>query len=354
MPEDKNVDVITDDLNKFSDEFFQKPNYAAEADAKKEAEVKVGVKEEKEEEAPEEEAEAEDESEVDDTGDDENDTSANDDDEEEEKEEEPLEEEPEPKPKRNTAKERINELTAEKREAQRERDAIRREFESLKAAVEKSTPKEEPKGLREQLPADAPHPDTKDEDGEPLYELGEFDPKYIRDLTRFTINEENKKAKEEMAKEAREQAIETSRKELADAWIVKLDKAEESLPDIREHLKDMVDVFVDIEPVYGEYLASTVMSSEFGPEIMDYLSQNIGEARKIVASGPAAATLAIGRLEAKFVLPPKQEIKSDNPTKVSNAPDPPESRTKGQGGKFAVRADTDNLDAFEKEFYKKR
>ena len=341
MPEvnDSNVD-ITDDLNKFSEEFFQKPNHA-EAKAAKAEKVK------EEPEAEPEEAEAEDESEVEDTGDDENDTPANDDDDEDS--EKPVEE---PKKKRNTAKERINELTAEKREAQRERDALRREFEALKAAVEKGPTKEEPKGLREQLPSNAPHPDTKGEDGEPLYELGEFDPKYIRDLTRFTITEENKTFKEAADKEAREQAIETSRKELADAWVTKLDKAEESLPDIRENLKDMVDVFADIEPVYGEYLASTVMSSEFGPEIMYYLSQNIGEARKIVASGPAAATLALGRLEAKFVRTSSSEQAAISDTKVSKAPPPPTGKTKGSGGKFAVRGDTDNLDAFSKEFFK--
>jgi hypothetical protein len=37
-----------------------------------------------------------------------------------------------------------------------------------------------------------------------------------------------------------------------------------------------------------------------GPEVMRYLSQNIGEAQKIVASGPAAATIAIGRLDARL------------------------------------------------------
>jgi hypothetical protein len=53
----------------------------------------------------------------------------------------------------------------------------------------------------------------------------------------------------------------------------------------------MVSVFSGIEPSYGEYLAATIMGADNGPEVMYYLSQNIGEAQKIVASGPAAATL---------------------------------------------------------------
>lgn len=333
---EENVD-ITDDQNKFEDEFFQRTPEAKPEPEEVEEEVEAEVEEE-----------VETETEVDDLGEDENDPPAP---EGEESEEEEVEETPKPK-KKNSAQERINELTADKREAQRERDALRREFEALKAAVEKET-KEAPKGLREQLPADAPHPDATGEDGNPLYELGEFDPKFIRDLTKFTIAEETKAAKAEAAKEAQTQAIEASRQELVTAWGVKLEKAEETLPDIREEIKGMTEVFADIEPVYGEYLASTVMSCEFGPEIMYYLSQNIGEARKIVASGPAAATLAIGRLEAKFVSPAKQEEKSDAKI-VSKAPIPPEGKTKGQGGRFAIRGDTDNQDAFEKEFFKTR
>jgi hypothetical protein len=69
---------------------------------------------------------------------------------------------------------------------------------------------------------------------------------------------------------------------------------------------------------------------------------------------PAAATLAIGRLDAKFNKPPVQR-KKRNTKKVSEAPKPPESsRSRGSGGKFAVAGDTDDLDAFEKEFYKRK
>jgi hypothetical protein len=61
--------------------------------------------------------------------------------------------------------------------------------------------------------------------------------------------------------------------------------AEEELPDIREKLGSMGDTFEGIDPNYGEFLAATIMSCDFGPQIMYYLSQNIGEAQKIVASG---------------------------------------------------------------------
>jgi hypothetical protein len=131
-----------------------------------------------------------------------------------------------------------------------------------------------------------------------------------------------------------------------------LDKAEAEEPDIRENIRTLTEVFADIEPNYGEYLASTIMFSDYGPQIMNYLSQNIGEAQRIVASGPAAATLALGRLESKFIASTQQEEKR-NTRQVSNAAPPPTERARGRGGQFTVAPDTDNLDAFEKEFYKK-
>ena len=132
-----------------------------------------------------------------------------------------------------------------------------------------------------------------------------------------------------------------------------MDEVEKEIPDLREAMVDLTNTFQDVEPQYGEYLATTIMSCENGPEIMYYLSQNIGEAQKIVASGPFAATLAIGRLEAKLDKSDGTEIKR-NTKRVSGAPKPPEERARGRGAAFNVRADTDDLDAFERVFFNKK
>jgi hypothetical protein len=81
-------------------------------------------------------------------------------------------------------------LTAKAREAERREAELIRRLEQIEARKPEENTKPEPKPLREQLPAEAPNPDALDEDGEPIYPLGEFDPKYIRDLTKFTIAEE--------------------------------------------------------------------------------------------------------------------------------------------------------------------
>lgn len=275
-------------------------------------------------------------------------------DEDDNDDEEEVEEVPQLKQKKQTrAQKRIEKLVAEARQAERERDALKAELEKLRTNPQEEKAKEEAPALREQLPADAPNPDAVDKDGKPIYELGEFDPKYIRDLTKFTIEQETKAAKEAAAKEAHEAQLKAAQEELRNDWIEKVEKAEAELPDLREKLEDMSETFANIEPAYGEYLAMTIMSSAVGPQIMYYLSQNIGEAQKIVASGPAAATLALGRLEAKLLNTSSTQEEKRNTKQVSKAPEPPANteRARGHGGRFTVAPDTDDLNAFEREFF---
>lgn len=269
-------------------------------------------------------------------------------------EEEEEEEKPQPK-KKHSAKERIDNLTAEKYEERRAKEAalaeaaaLKRELETLKAGREE---KEEPEALRTQLPPEAPNPDATDKDGNPIYELGEFDPKYIRDLTKFTIAEETKAAREAAAQKEWEEGVAAAQQELANSWVEKVEKAEEAIPTLREDIVTLTDTFEKVDPNYGEYLAMTIMQCDNGPEIMHYFSNNIGEAQKIVASGPAAATLAIGRLEAMFTKPSTGQEEQKRNKRVSNAPNPPESGARGVNGRQVVRPDTDNLEAFETIFY---
>lgn len=281
----------------------------------------------------------------------------NDDDEDDDsdEEEEVIEEVPAPKAKRNRTQERIEKLVAEARQAERERDALRIELERLRSEPEKKV-EQKSEGVKQLLPPEAPSPDAVDKDGEPLYELGEFDPKFIRDLTKFTIEQETKAAREEAQREAAQAQVAQAQKEIADKWLERVDEVEKEIPELRENLAKMADTFQDIDPNYGEYLASAIMISEVGPQIMNYLSQNITEAQKIVASGPAAATLAIGRLEAKFIKEPSTEqVEKRNTKQVSKASPPPEEieRARGRGGRFAVAPDTDDLKAFEREFFKR-
>lgn len=339
MSEDTNtVDIEDVSLADFEKEFFG----ATPANPKAEQDE------------PKEETEEVKEDDVDETEDnslapDEDDDDVEEEDEDEDSEEEEIEEVPQPKQKRNKTQERIEKLVAEARQAERERDALRAELEKRERAEKEANKEEEaPKNIREQLSPEAPNPDAVDAEGNPLYDLGEFDPKFIRDLTRFTIEQETKAAKEREEIEAQKAQLRKAQEDLTNSWAKKIEDAEAELPDLREKLASMQGTFQNIDPAYGEYLAATIMQCDAGPQIMYYLSQNIDEAQRIVASGPVAATLALGRLEARLG---KEQEKKRNTKQVSKAPDPPTDRTRGKGGKFAVAPDTDDLAAFEREFF---
>jgi hypothetical protein len=265
-------------------------------------------------------------------------------------EDEDEEEKPQPKRGKKSFKERIDELTAEKYEARREADALRRELQAMKVPQKEEVQKED---VTKYIPTNGPQPDALDDSGNPVYPLGEFDPKFIADLTKFTINQEWDAVRQRQAAEERQKEVELAQTAIQQHWQENLADAEKDLPDIREKITEMVDVFHGIDASYGEYLAGTIMSCDHGPEIMYYLSQNIGEAQNIVASGPAAATLAIGRLEAQLDKSSTQEAPKSN-KKVSDAPKPPEKRSRGTNGQQSVRPDTRDLAAFRREFYKQK
>lgn len=265
------------------------------------------------------------------------------------------EKEPEAKPEKpKSAQARINEVVAKQRAAERERDALIERVRLLEAASTKKPEENTPTGPTPQAQSassPAPSPDELKEDGSPKYKLGEFDPQFIRDLTRYTIAEENRTLQEQKAAEDQRKMVEAAQAELQNHWLQRVEEVEQELPDLREKIGYMEDTFSDIDPAYGEFLAATIMSCDHGPELMYYLSQNIGEAQKIVASGPAAATLAIGRLDAKFVKQTAAEEKSNS--RPSAAPSPPPTPNRGSGGRFSVPADTNDLAAFEREYFKK-
>jgi hypothetical protein len=251
-----------------------------------------------------------------------------------------------PKPKKNTAKERIDELTAEKYAERRRADELERRLAALEA--ERREP--EPKPAPQVQTADAPDPDAVDKDGNLLYPLGEFDPRYNADMTRYHVQKDLAEARQQMQAEAQAAKQAEADRALAMAWETKLNKSTEEIPDLRETIKSLDTHFADLEPQYGVYLAQTIMGLDMGPEVLYYLANNPDEADKIVASGPTGATLAIGRLEAR--IQNALAKKATPPVRNTAAPKPP-ANTRGTGARLTVRADTDYLNAFEKLFFKK-
>jgi len=248
------------------------------------------------------------------------------------------------KPK-NRAQERIDDLTAKARAAERERDEFAKRleaFEQQKPTPQEGAPTTESLGK-------APNPDAKDADGEDLYPLGEFDPKYIRDLTRFTIKEEQAALKAEQAKEEANLSQQRARDELQDQWVDNLATVKDKYEDLYEKGAELEEAFKDLDPGYSEYLATAIKMMDKGPDVFYHLSTNLDEAKRIVALGPVKAAIALGRLEALY----SSKGTALKETTVTRAPPPP-VLNKGASGRVAVADDTDDLDAFAKKFFSKK
>lgn len=243
-----------------------------------------------------------------------------------------------PKKKVNRYQERINELTAKAREAERA-------LAALQAAQQKQP--EAPKAATPVVQDDAPNPDALNEDGSEKYPLGEFDPEYIRDMARHTIDKEWKARKEQEAQEAAQRQEAEAREALQAQWVERLAPVTEQHEDFIEKTMGLESAFDGLDPAYSDYLVNTIKSLDHGPEVLYYFANNLEEAQKFVRSGPLAATLALGEINAMF----KGNTRKAEP-KVSKAPPPPQVN-KGSKTRTTVAADTDDLDAFADMLFRK-
>lgn len=329
----ENTPVETDDVNldDFAAELFGQSKPAPEPASSEDEEVTEEVPDAQEEETQVTE---------DDTLDEDSD---NDEAEDAEEEETPVEDVA--KPKKNRFQERIDKAVGAQREAERKLAAALAELETAKKTPEPAPTASVPED-NEPTPADL------NEDGTEKYPLGEFDPLYFKDLMRHTLAKETKAREEQMKNEATQREQEATQAALEASWAAKVAPAQERYPDFIEKGRNLIDTFEGIDAAYGEYLTATLMDMEHGPDVLYYLANNTDEASKIVNSGPQRATVALGRLEAKFA--DAAEEKQRARPKVSKAPEPAPMNKGSSVAVNEVPDDTDDLDAFSKKLFKKK
>lgn len=251
-------------------------------------------------------------------------------------ESEEADEEPKPKGKK-TAQERIAEVVAKQRAAERERDAERAEKADLLRRLEALEKGSKPEVNTEiTQPAGAefgliePTADDLDDNGEPKYPLGSFDPNFMRDINRYDRAVE--RAYEEKTRKETEAQTTAQQEEqkLFEEWNAKLTEAEKTSPKIREKAQELVDTFTDAEPEHIQTIAATIMTLDNGPSVLEYLADNLDEADKLVKMSTQRALLQLGRLDGLFIEDAPEAALSVKPT---SAPRPPVSATRGSGGR---------------------
>jgi len=235
---------------------------------------------------------------------------------EDENAEEVVEEKPR---RRKSPKKRIDTLLAEKREL----TARIRELEEAQAPTQKA-----PTANTVAPVDDGPDREGLNDDGSPVYPLGDLDRAYLRDVIRY----ESEARERVVAEQAQTARVREEQAQVAAVWTEKLEEAEADIPDLRANIAELEENFLDLDPAYGQHLALTIMGLDNGPQVLNYLAQNLDEADTILEMGPSRATVALGRLDARF-----DSANAPVPAKrTTKASPPPPSRTRGTGAQVAT------------------
>ncbi len=265
-------------------------------------------------------------------------------------------EQPEEKKRSRPWSQRVDNLTA------RLRDAERRAAE----AEARVSPQEETK-------EQAPDPFAKNDDGSDKYEFGEADPQFLRDDARFAVREELRAEREKTAEGDKKTAaqreivgkIETGMASIEKAGVEKYDDFEAKIGEAveargGEPLPPLVSIGIAVSPA-GADIAYRLATDEKAASKIENLAR----------TNPRAAAMEFGELEGQYLDNEEDnDLNMDDPLdmarligrerarrkglkpgavrKLTQAPEPAEHRSRGANGQFETRPDTEDFAAFER------
>jgi hypothetical protein len=217
---------------------------------------------------------------------------------------------------RKSAQDRIDELTAARRQA--ERDA-----EYWREQAMRSAPKAEPT------------PEPAQGDGKPdpeKFEGGVYDPLYVEALTDWKaeqavsrlIGQRDSQTRLQTALQTFDQRVKEQYPDGEPAGITAL----RNLPG----------------PQFPTSIFDLLTASEQGPKVAEHLGSNLSEFQRLSALPPHLQGAEFARLEGRLATPPASPAKT-----ATDAPEPAPT-VRGAGGRFKVSADTNDFSAFERQY----
>lgn len=222
-------------------------------------------------------------------------SSANEEEQQQEQTEEQRQQEEEHKRKGGFQR-RIDKLTRDKSEAERERDYWRQ------VALDK-----ERGGSKEEKSSESA---AKTAGEKPRPEKYNSDIEYLEALTEWKF-EQREKVHETKQKD---QSVIEHRQKAAKDFDQKAEEFGKTAPDFAETVEDLKDIA--FSPTAGPLLAE-IVEHEYGPQLAYYLGKNLDVAERLSKMGPMQVAREVGRLEAMFV--PQDGERAA----VSKAPRPP-------------------------------
>lgn len=222
-----------------------------------------------------------------------------------------------PKP-RQTAQERIDEVTAARREAERRADEAERRVAYLEGLTQ---------GQRPTKPAETAPPQ---EEGRPDPAVYQTDDDYIEAVAEW-------KAGLIVDRKLKEREQQTEQQSAAEQWNASQAKAKAAHDDYDAVVRKPGWVCTPV-------MFDAMKTSEAGGEVAYHLATNPDEARRIAALPPISQVREIGRLEARL----SDETPPKTPPKTATDAPPATPQVRGAGGQFKPAPDTTDFAAFEK------
>jgi hypothetical protein len=225
-----------------------------------------------------------------------------------------------PKPKK-TAQERINELTAKTRQAERDAEYWRQEAQ---------------RHQQQQAPAKAePAADDDKEPNPNEYTYGDSDVAYLRDLGKFEARQAVKEARRAVREELDQERAQAQLQSQLDSFQSRMaQQYPDGEPAGITAIKRMTTL--------SEGIVQPILASDIGPKLADHLGSNPAELRRLSGLSPALQAFELGKLETKLA-------SKVQPKTLTNAPEPTPT-VRGAGGQFKAAPDTDDFAAFEKAY----
>lgn len=185
---------------------------------------------------------------------------------------------------------RIDELTAHRRAAERERDALAEEVRQLKA---QTTP----------APAADAAPDPA------KFGMGDMDPLYMAAVARH----EARQAFAEEQSRLRQEAEAKSYDERRQAFLGKIKESDEGA----------VRILTDGNAPITRPMVDFILDSDAGVAVLDHLGRNYAEAIELTQLPPLKLGIALAKLESRLTAPaPAPVAEQKPPPRVSSAPPP--------------------------------
>lgn len=238
-----------------------------------------------------------------------------------------------PKPHRS-AQTRINRAVAAQRQAERERDDFRRQASTLEQRLASIEARLSPNG-----------DSIKDIEAEPkpeVYEAGEFDPQYHRDVAAYAARQEFAKLNAQSAKQQQAQQRGQASQEFMGKLGEFMSRGEDA------GYEDFQETVTDPALKISQALGTLIVDSELGPRIAYEMATDPKEARKVSQMSAVQQAAWFGRREAQLSSAAPDAGAQDTARKATKSPKPLSDIEHGGSASTPATPSTNDFASFER------